>query len=69
MLFKQHRIKVHEHTSTESRPRGYKKNSCSTQLSMKFFLLINVNMPTVVGILIFMSRKCSIIGFAEPAKS
>ena len=24
--------------------------SCSTQLSMKFFLLINVKMPTVVGI-------------------
>ena len=31
--------------------------SCSTQLSMKIFLLINVKMPTVVGILIFMSGK------------
>ena len=30
--------------------------SCSVQLSMKFFLLINVKMPTVVGILTFMSR-------------
>ena len=28
---------------------------CSTQLSMKFFLLINVKMPTIVGILTFMS--------------
>ena len=30
--------------------------SCSTQLSMKFILLINVKMPTIVGILTFMSR-------------
>ena len=30
--------------------------SCSPQLSMKFILLINVKMPTIVGILILMSR-------------
>ena len=30
---------------------------CSTELSMKFFLLINVKMPTIVGILTFISRK------------
>ena len=30
--------------------------SCATQLSMKFILLINVKMPTMVGILTFMSR-------------
>ena len=30
--------------------------SCSTQLSPKFILLINVKMPTIVGILTFMSR-------------
>ena len=42
--------------------------SCSTQLSMKFFLLINVKMPTVVGILTFMSRKNTIIGSYEPEK-
>ena len=30
--------------------------SCSTQLSMKFILLINVKMPTIVGILTFISR-------------
>ena len=42
---------------------------CSTQLSMKFFLLINVKMPTIVGILTFMSRKNSIIGLSEPGNS
>ena len=31
------------------------KNSCSTQLSTKFILLINVKMPTIVGILTFIS--------------
>ena len=30
--------------------------SCSTQLGMKFILLINVKMPTIVGILTFLSR-------------
>ena len=29
--------------------------TCSTQLSTKFILLINVKMPTIVGILIFIS--------------
>ena len=43
-----------------------KKISCSTQLSMQFFLLINVKMSTNVGILTFMSRKNSIIGLPEP---
>ena len=38
-----------------SRPQGYKTFSCSTQLSMKFILLINVKMPTIVGILTFIS--------------
>ena len=42
--------------------------SCSTQLSIKFFLLINVKMPTIVGILTFMSRKNSILGLSEPEK-
>ena len=37
-------------------PRGYKKFSCSTQLSIKFILLINVKMLTIVGILKFNSR-------------
>ena len=36
---------------------------------MKFFLLINVKMPTIVGILTFMSKKNSIIGLSEPEKA
>ena len=43
--------------------------SCSTQISMKFFLVINVKMPTIVGILTFMSRKNTILGLFEPEKS
>ena len=35
---------------------------------MKFFLLMNVKMPTVVGILTFMSRKNSILDLSEPKK-
>ena len=51
------------------KPPGYKTFSCSTQLSMKFFLLINVKMPTIVGILTFMSVKNSILGLSEPKKT
>ena len=40
--------------------------SCSTQLSMKFILLKNVKMPTIVGILTNMNRKNSILGQSEP---
>ena len=41
-------------------PEVIKLFSCSTQLSMNFFLLINVKMPTIVGILTFMSGKIAI---------
>ena len=51
------------------RPRGYKTFSCSNQMSMNFFLLINVERPTIVGISTFMSLKNSILGLHEPAKS
>ena len=30
--------------------------SCSTQVSMQFIMLINVKMPTIVGILTFISK-------------
>ena len=50
-------------------PKVIKLLSCSTQLSMNFFLLINVKMPTMVGILIFMCGKNSIFGLSEPKKS
>ena len=48
--------------------RGYSVFLCSTQLSMKFFLLINVEKPTIVGILTFMSRKNSSLGISESEK-
>ena len=50
-------------------PEVIKLFSYSTQLSMKFFLLKNVKMPTIVGILTFMSRKNSILHLSEPDKS
>ena len=40
--------------------------SCSTQLSMNFFLLINVKIPTIVGILTRMSGKNSIHSVSVP---
>ena len=37
--------------------------SCSAQLRLQFILLINVKMPTIVGILTFISRiNCSLWG-------
>ena len=39
----------------EPGPEVIKKFPCSTQLSTKFLLLINVKMPTIVGILTFIS--------------
>ena len=40
----------------ESGAEVIKLFSCSTQLRSKFILLINVKMPTIVGILTFISR-------------
>ena len=50
-------------------PEVIKLFSCSAQLSMKFFLFINVKMPKIVGILTFMSGKNSILGLSEPKKA
>ena len=52
----------------KSGPEVIKLFSCSTQLSMKFFQLINVKMPTIVGILSFMSGENSILCLSEPKK-
>ena len=41
--------------SSLNRPQGFKTFPCSTQLSTKLILLINVKMPTMVGILTFIS--------------
>ena len=49
-------------------PEVKKKISCSIQLSMKNFLLLNVKMPTIVGTFTFMSRNNSIQGLYEPEK-
>ena len=48
-------------------PKVIKLFSCSTQLSMKFFLLINVKMPNCL-LLTFISRKNSILVLSEPEK-
>ena len=45
----------HENKILKTWPRGYKAFSCSTQLSIKFIMLMNVKMPTIVGILTFIS--------------
>ena len=37
--------------------------SCSTQLSMKISLLINMKMPTIVGIFIFISREIFMLSY------
>ena len=41
-------------------PEVIKLSSCSTQLNMKIFVLLNIKMPTIFGILTFMSGKNSI---------
>ena len=57
---------VNPYDLTRLGPKVIKLFSCSTQLSTKFILLINVNMPRIVGILTFISmintpfeRECS----------
>ena len=60
---------IRTHNVLRILPRGYKLFSYSTQLSMKFFLHINIKMPTTIGILTFMSGKNSILGLSEHEKS
>ena len=50
-------------------PEVIKLFTCSTQLSMNIFLLMNVDMPTSVGISTFMSRKNSILGLSSLKKA
>ena len=49
-------------------PQDYEKKSPSAQLSTKFFLLIDIKMPTIIGILTFMSRKTCILALSEPSE-
>ena len=47
----------HNYIAVQSGPEVIKLFSCSTQLSMKFSLLINMKMPTIFGIFIFINRE------------
>ena len=65
-----------EKTSTSSRilrvqtrPRGYKTFFMLNSVEHEFFLLKNVKMPTIVGILIFMSRKNNIYAYLSLKKA
>ena len=44
-------------------PRLQNFFTCSTQLSMKFFLLINMKIPTIVGIFMFISREIIMLSY------
>ena len=48
-------------------PEVIKPFSCSAQLRLKCILLINVKMPTIVGILIFISRINYRLWSSKPA--
>ena len=50
-------IEHYTHCLEGPEPQVIKHFSCSTQLRLKFILLIYVRMPTIVHILTFISRK------------
>ena len=54
------------HCTCAVKARGYKICFMLNSTEYEFFLLINVKMPTIVGILTFMSGKNSIPGLSEP---
>ena len=58
-----------KHRLARPGPEVIKRISWSTQLSMKFFLLINVKMPTIVGILTFISRKIAFLAHPSLKKA
>ena len=49
---------------TKTRSRGYKNIFMLNSAELEIFLLINVKMPTIVGILTFISRNKSAAGIA-----
>ena len=55
----------HVWTMKNPRPEVIKPFSCSTQLSMKFSVLINMKMPTIVGIFIFISREIFMLSYVK----
>ena len=62
-------VRLTDRPVMEVRQQNRKTGPDSTQLSMKLFLFINVEMPTIVGILTFMSGKNDILGLSEPKQS
>ena len=54
---------------TGTGPKVIKLFSCSDKLRLKFILLINVKMPTIVGILTFISRINYRLWSSEPSIS
>ena len=50
LLYKKRNFQLHTPANMEAWSGGYKNFSYSTQLNMKFILLINVKMPTLVDI-------------------
>ena len=59
----------HSLDKSDPGPEVTKLFPCSTRMKMKIFQLINVKMPTIVGILTFMCGKNSIFCLSEPEKS
>ena len=55
--------------TSEPGPKVIKLFSCSTQLSMKFILLINVKMATIVAILTLINRINSRLWSFKPENS
>ena len=62
-------LNLEKNGDVADRPGFLKLFSCSTQLSMRFFLLINIKMPTIVGMLIFMSKQNGIPSLSETEKN
>ena len=54
--YKEKTMPAYKEDSVLSCPEGIKQISSSAQLRLKFILLINVKMSTIVGILTFISR-------------
>ena len=57
------------HECIFTRPQGYKTFFMLSSGEHEFFKVINVKIPTVVGILTFMNRKNSILGLSETEKA
>ena len=57
LLIQKGQLSVTGVSAQSTGPEVIKLFSCSFQLSMKFYVLINMKMPTIVGIFIFISGE------------